>query len=58
MDNLEELETKRELGRIDEIDTGQTSLGNNIDETSNQAQDTVEEMAGVKQILGNQKGNQ
>ena len=42
---------------IDESDARQTNLGKNLDETSNQIQDNVKEIASLKQVLGNQNSN-
>merc|ERR1719513_239114 len=48
---------KRNTDRIDELDARQTNLGKNLDDTSNQVQDSVKEIASLKQVLGNQNSN-
>ena len=48
---------KRNTDRIDELDARQTNLGKNLDETSNQVQDNVKEIASLKQGLGNPNSN-
>merc|ERR1712115_502737 len=48
---------KRNTDRIDELDARQTNLVKNLDDTSNQVQDNVKEIASLKQVLGNQNSN-
>ena len=43
--------------RVDESGARRTNLGGNLDETSNQVQDSVREVASLKQVLGNQNSN-
>ena len=43
--------------RVDESGARRTNLGGNLDETSNQVQDSVREVASLKQVLGNQNNN-
>merc|ERR1712106_94467 len=40
--------------RIYELDANQTNIGKNLDDTSNQVQDNVKEIASLKQMMGNQ----
>ena len=48
---------KRDTDWIGELDACQTNLGENLNETSNQVQDYVKEIASLKQGLGNQNSN-
>ena len=48
---------KRNTDWIGELDACQSNLGENLNETSNQVQDNVKEIASLKQGLGNQNSN-
>jgi len=50
-------EIQRNTDRLDELDARHTTLGKNLDDTSNQVQDNVNEIASLKQVLSNQNNS-
>merc|ERR1712228_1019412 len=50
-------EIRRNSERLDDLDAHQANLVKNLDDTSNQVQDNVKEIASLKQMTGNQNNN-
>merc|ERR1712228_416877 len=50
-------EISRNSERLDDLDAHQANLVKNLDDTSNQVQDNVKEIASLKQMTGNQNNN-
>ena len=50
-------EIRRDSERLDDIDAHQANLAKNLDDTSNKVQDSVKEIASLKQMTGNQDNN-
>merc|ERR1711915_398096 len=50
-------EIRRNSERLDDLDARQANLVKNLDDTSNQVQDNVKEIASLKQMTGNQNNN-
>ena len=50
-------EIRRNSERLDDLEAHQANIVKNLDDTSNQVQDNVKEIASLKQMTGNQNNN-